>query len=263
LTGTSVAVGTEVKEGRFGMPRRIVCAGDSNTRGQYGASYVQLLAERLRGHDVTVTGAGVNGDCSYNLLQRLDGISALRPDAVTVLIGSNDAWSTLSAANSDKIVTRKNLPFAPTLSGYRENLAAIVARLGSETGARVALISLPVLGQDINSPAARASADFSEVVKATAAEYRLAYLPLHERQREYLGSSGAKVLPFPYGLTERYTSVLQHFLLRRSYDLIARRRKLALTTDFIHQNSRGATIIADLIDAFVRESSLMPSGADA
>lgn len=222
-----------------------------------------MLAERMNGHDITVTGAGVNGDCSYNLLQRLDPIIAQRPDAVTVLIGSNDAWSTLTDANARRIMKRKNLPVAPTLSRYRENLTAIVARLRAETDAQIALMSLPVLGQDVGSPAARASAEFSEVVKTTAAEHGLAYLPLHERQREYLDSSGAKALPFPDGLAERYTSVLQHLLLRRSYDGISRSRGLALTTDFIHQNSRGATIIAELIEDFVRQSSRMRSRADA
>jgi lysophospholipase L1-like esterase len=234
------------------MPTRMVCAGDSNTRGQYGVSYVQMLAERLGGNDVAVTGAGVNGDCSYNLLQRLDPIIEQRPDVVTVLIGSNDAWSTLSDANARKMMKRKNLPTAPSLSEYRENLAAIVARLGAETEARIALASLPVLGQDLGSPAARASEEFSEVVKTMAADHGLTYLPLHERQCEYLANSAAPVLPFPDGLAERYKSVLQHFVLRRSYDGIARRRRLALTTDFIHQNSLGATIIADLIEEFVR-----------
>ena len=225
-------------------------------------SYVHMLAERMKGNDITVTGAGVNGDCSYNLLQRLDQIIAQRSDAVTVLIGSNDAWSTLSDANARKIMKRKKLPVAPTLSQYRDNLTAIVARLRTETDAQIALVSPPVLGQDLRSPATQASAEFSEVVKTTAAEHGLAYLPLHERQCEYLNSSGARPLPFPDGMAERYTSVLQHFLLRRSYDGIARRRHLALTADFIHQNSRGATVIAELIEDFVRKSSLMRCSAD-
>ena len=180
---------------------------------------------------------------------------------MTVLIGSNDAWSTLSDANARKIVKRKNLPAPPTLSQYRENLAAIAARLRAKTDAHVALVSLPVLGQDLDSPAARASTEFSQVVKTTAAEQGFAYLPLHERQCEFLRTSGAEMLAFPDGMTERYTSVLQHFLLRRSYDSIARHRRLTLTADFVHQNSRGATIIADLIEDFVRESSLLHADA--
>jgi lysophospholipase L1-like esterase len=222
-----------------------------------------MLAQRMAGQGITVTGAGVNGDCSYNLLQRLDPIIALRPDVVTVLIGSNDAWSTLSDANARKIVKRKNLPAPPTLSQYRENLAAIAARLRAGTDAQIALVSLPVLGQDLDSPASSASKEFSQVVQTTAAEQGLVYLPLHERQCDYLVSSEAEVLPFPDGLGERYSSVLQHFLLRRSYDSIARRRRLALTADFIHQNSRGATMIADLIDDFVRQSMVMRCSADA
>lgn len=236
------------------MPTRIVCVGDSNTRGRLAASYVRMLAERLSGHDITVTGAGVNGDCSYNLLQRLDPIIAQRPDAVSVLIGTNDAWSTLSNANARNIVKRKKLPALPALGQYRENLTAIVARLRGETDAQIALVSLPVLGQDLDSPAARASEEFSRVVKTTAAERGVAYLPLHERQREFLLSNGAEPLPFPDGMGERYTSVLQHFLLRRSYDSIARRRQLVLTADFVHQNSRGASIIADEIENFVRSA---------
>lgn len=224
-------------------------------------SYVRMLADRLEGHGITVAGAGVNGDCSYNLLQRLDQIIAQRPDAVTVLIGSNDAWSTLSDANARRIMKRKNLPVAPTLSAYRANLTEIVARLRAETDAQIALMSLPVLGQDVASPSVRASTEFSEVAKATATEQAVAYLPLHERQREYLDSSGAKALSFPDGLVERYSSVLQHLLLHRSYDRIAQRRGLSLTTDFIHQNSRGATIITELIEDFVLKSSLMRSRA--
>ena len=235
------------------MHTRIMCVGDSNTRGQYAVSYVQMLADRLKGHGITVTGAGVNGDCSYNLLQRLDQIIAQRPDAVTVLVGSNDAWSTLTDANARRIMKRKNLPVAPTLSVYRANLTEIVDRLRAETDAQIALMSLPVLGQDVASPSVQASAEFSEVAKTTATEQGVAYLPLHERQCEYLDSSGAIALSFPDGMAERYTSVLQHILLRRSYDRIAQRRGLSLTTDFIHQNSRGATIIAELIEEFVRK----------
>lgn len=224
-------------------------------------SYVQMLADRLAGHGITVTGAGVNGDCSYNLLRRLDQIIAQRPDAVTVLIGSNDAWSTLSDANARRIMKRKNLPVAPTLSAYRANLTEIVVRLRAETDAQIALMSLPVLGQDVASPSVRASTEFSAAAKATATEQGVAYLPLHERQCDYLDRSGAKALSFPDGLVERYTSVLQHTLLRRSYDRIAQRRGLSLTTDFIHQNSRGATIITELIEDFVLKSSLTPGRA--
>jgi hypothetical protein len=48
------------------------------------------------------------------------------------------------------------------------------------------------------------------------------------------------------------TAAMQHFVLRRSFDSISRRRGLRLTTDLIHQNTRGATMIADLITEFLK-----------
>ncbi|HEX2214787.1 MAG TPA: GDSL-type esterase/lipase family protein [Mycobacterium sp.] len=236
------------------MTKRVVCAGDSNTRGQYGVGYVPILTERLCGGDVTVTAAGVNGDCSFDLLRRLDSIIALAPDVVTVLIGTNDAWCTLSEANARRMMKRKKLPEAPTLSRFRDHLQTIAVRLSAETDARIALVSPPVLGQDLDGPATRAGAEFSEAIKEVAAQHDLAYLPLHERQCETLRCSGVKALPFPGGLLQRYTSVLQHYLLGRSYDGIARRRGLVLTSDHVHQNSRGAAMIADLIEGFLHQA---------
>lgn len=239
------------------MTSRVVCAGDSNTRGQYGVGYVQVLNERLRGRDISITSAGVNGDGSFDLVRRLDAIIELAPDAVTVLIGSNDAWCTLSEANARRMVKRKKLPFAPTLSRYRDHLHTIAARLTAETDARIALMSPPVLGQDLAATPARVGADFSAVVKQVAAEHGTAYVPLFEQQCEHLRRSGAEALPFPDGMTERYTSVLQHYLLHRSYDTIASHRRLVLTSDHVHQNSRGAAMIADLIEEFLHHEGLV------
>jgi hypothetical protein len=42
--------------------------------------------------------------------------------------------------------------------------------------------------------------------------------------------------------------VLQRFVLRRSLDAISRCRDLLLTTDHIHQNSRGADTIVEVIE---------------
>ncbi|QZH69395.1 SGNH/GDSL hydrolase family protein [Mycolicibacterium farcinogenes] len=187
--------------------RTILCVGDSNTRGQYGVDYVAPLAARLRSHDVTVTGAGVNGDCSANVLQRLDSIIKQRPSAVVILIGTNDIWSTLSEKNAGRMVRRKQLPAAPTLGVFRENLAAITRRLRAQTDARIALMSPPVLGQDIASRAGHTGQRFSVAVEEVAAAHDVSYLPLHERQCGYLAVSNAPTVPLPPGTLERILSV--------------------------------------------------------
>lgn len=40
-------------------------------------------------------------------------------------------------------------------------------------------------------------------------------------------------------------------MLRRTLDDISARRGLSLTTDTIHQNTRGATLIADVVGEFL------------
>ncbi len=44
------------------------------------------------------------------------------------------------------------------------------------------------------------------------------------------------------------STVFQRFVLRRSLDAISQSRDLLLTTDFVHQNGRGAALIAEVID---------------
>lgn len=233
----------------------VMCLGDSHTRAQVGVDYIGMLKERTAGRPYVFTNAGVNGDLAHNLLQRLDSVIEQQPDVVTVLIGTNDANASLSEKNTRMMTKMKKLPVTPTIDWYRENLAAIAARLSEETDARVGLLSLPVLGQEIDSEPVRRAGEYSEVVKETAAAYGVSYLPLYECQLRHLRTVvRSPGIAFRDGRTLSSRAAMQHFLLGRSFDGIARRRGLELTTDFIHQNSRGAAMIADLTENFLRIS---------
>lgn len=88
------------------------------------------------------------------------------------------------------------------------------------------------------------------MVAEVAATDEVAYLPLHERQTEELRRADPPPIPYREVTPAAAVGVLlQHAVLRRSLDAIARRRGLVLTTDHIHQNSRGAALIAEVIDA--------------
>ncbi|KAA2267111.1 SGNH/GDSL hydrolase family protein [Solihabitans fulvus] len=233
-------------------PRRVVCLGCSITRGQVSADYVAMLEHRTEGGPFVFTNAGVNGDLAYNALQRLDSVIESRPDVVTVLIGTNDANASLTEKNTRMMTRMKKLPTRPTIDWYRQNLAAIADRLTGETGARVALLSLPTLGEELDSESVRRSAQYSAVVREVAEARSLAYLPLNERQTAYLTAGGhTPGIPFRDGRALSARAATQHFVLRRSFDSIARRRGLQLTTDLVHQNTRGATMIADLVAEFL------------
>ena len=229
-----------------------MCIGDSNTRGEYGVGYAEMLTQRLRDADVAVTADGVNGEVSHGLLQRLDPIIDQRPAVITVLIGTNDVWGTLSDANAQLLIKRCKLPYAPSAQSFQRHLGSIVARLRTETDARIAVLSPPVLGQDLDSAAVRTGRQFAEIATEITQQHAVDYLPLFEHQYDHLRLNDAAPVPLPSGERAWYSAMAQHLLLRRSWDRIGERRGLLLTTDHVHQNSRGATIIADLVEGYVR-----------
>jgi lysophospholipase L1-like esterase len=230
-------------------PLRVVSVGCSITRGQVSVDYVELLRQRFRAQPYSFTNRGVNYDLAYNVLNRLDQVIADDPDVVTVLVGTNDANSTLGESNRRLVTWLKRLPTRPTADWYRENLTAIVHQLRQRTHARIALLSLPVIGEELDSTPIRRAREYSAIVREVATANDVAYLPLYERQTEHLRAHNhAPGTRYRAGLSLSSTASIQHFMLRRSFDTIAVRRGLQLTTDTIHQNSRGASLIADVIE---------------
>ncbi|MER6946445.1 GDSL-type esterase/lipase family protein [Nonomuraea sp. NPDC000554] len=231
------------------MTERIVCVGDSITRGQVSVDYVELLRGRFRDRPYAFVNHGVNYDLAYNVSRRLDRIVAEDPHHVIVLVGTNDANATLGEANRRLLTLIRRLPVRPSAQWYADNLAAILQGLERRTYARVAVLSLPVIGEDLESVPLRRAGEYSAIAQEVAAAHNADYLPLHERQVEDLRTSGHRPgTRYRPGMMLSSTASTQHFVLRRSLDEIAERRGLRLTTDTVHQNSRGAGMIADLIE---------------
>jgi lysophospholipase L1-like esterase len=231
------------------MATRLSCLGDSITRAQVSVDYLDMLSRRHEPGELSLSRFGVNGDFAYNLLQRLDQVFATPSNVITVLIGTNDARASLAGYPMDRAMKRKQLPRRPDGAWFQDCLVAVVERLRAETDATVGLLSLPVLGQDLTAPGAKASEAYSRMIAEVAAAHGLAYLPLHERQVEEIRRTGAAPIPYREARHPAFNStVFQRFVLRRSLDAISRSRDLLLTTDFVHQNSRGAALIAEVID---------------
>ncbi|TCM36981.1 hypothetical protein EV648_12157 [Kribbella sp. VKM Ac-2568] len=64
----------------------------------------------------------------------------------------------------------KRLPTRPTIEWYRDNLVEIARRLSQERSARIALLSLPVIREDLDSEPVRRSARYSAMVGEVADE---------------------------------------------------------------------------------------------
>lgn len=243
------------------MTIRISCVGDSLTRAQHSADYVSLLGARHRPGEVSTQRFGVNGDFAHNLLRRLDDVVAVPADVVTVLIGTNDARASLPGYPVDQAMRRKGLPTRPSAAWFQDCLGRIVDRLRADTDATVGLVSLPVLGQDLTAAPAQASKEYSGLIAELAGSRGVSYLPLHERQVEEIERESPARIPYEELTAGRYLrTVFQRKVLRRHLDEISRRRGLLLTTDHIHQNGRGAALIAEVIDRWMVSEAVDDGG---
>ena len=215
--------------GEAGVPGSgpiVVAAGASTTRGTLGADWVGTL--RDRGH--RLVNAGVNGHTTADLLARLDtDVLACRPDAVTILIGANDV--------------RDGVP----PKTYRANLDAIVTRVRSGTTARIALLSLPPLGEDLDGELNVRLRDYNAAVEDVAGQPGVSYVPVHERMVDVLRQRGGEPTPSGFSFAVAYLAAAEHHLLGRDWDEVARGKGLHLLVDHLHLSDRGGAVVADLV----------------
>jgi lysophospholipase L1-like esterase len=229
--------------------RVVVCAGDSLTHGKASGDWVGLLQDQLGSREFVVVNAGWSGYLSASLLREIDDVVAARPDIVTVLIGSNDVMATTSDGWLASY-QRQDPPATPTIETYREWLDELVRRLVTETSARVALLDLPPISEDLGSMFNRRVNAFNEVVREVAAAHGAEVLPLNARLSGLIAAA-SPAPEFDGTGKDIKSSLLQHFLLRRRWDKISARAGRTVLTDNIHLNDRAAAEVAALVKAFV------------
>ncbi|HUT82835.1 MAG TPA: GDSL-type esterase/lipase family protein [Candidatus Bathyarchaeia archaeon] len=228
--------------------KRIVFIGDSLTNGLLGVNFTMIVAQVL-GNDYYYINAGINSQVAYNVLQRIDSVIKCEPDFITLLIGTNDAHHEINLYNLNPKKSL-NLPQHPSKEFYIENLKEIISKLQLKTNAKIALCSLPPIGEDEDSLAFKQSITYSNIIKELADENHLEYLPINEEMIAYLKdhSSNPK-----YSVEQRLIEqlIVKHFILGISFDKISERNGFHLVSDHLHLNTHSAKIIANLIVKFV------------
>jgi len=231
----------------------VVCLGASMVRGQVSYNFVNLLDQRMAKDGFQFINAGVAGDQAYNILMRLDSIIDYQPDFVIILVGTNDVTATLSPTLARISRLTRRFPQLPSAKFYQHNMLRIINALKEKTSAKIALISLPVLGEDLESIPNQCIKEYNALLKEIADEKQVSYLPFYELQEEYLREvQQGSGRPYESGGMLSIKALARHYLLRQSFDEISRKHHFLLVTDGIHMNSRGATFIADEIESFLR-----------
>jgi len=235
----------------------VVCFGDSITRGQVSANYVEMLEEYLGTEEYTLVNCGVNNDFSYNLLQRVDQVIALEPQVVTILIGTNDVIATLADFSLDVGLLIKGLPQLPDLEWYRANVVEIVERLKAGTHIQIGLASIPILGEDLDSLPNQRVKEYNHILMEIAGREQVRYIPVFERQAEAIMTTrSGRGRAFEGDLQLSVELLASRFLRKESYDSISQREGFTLLTDGVHMNNQGAEIIAHEIEAFIQTAHL-------
>ena len=240
--------------------RTVCCFGASLTSGTVSFNYLELLGARPALADFEFINHGVNGDLAWNGLQRLKDIVVEDPDFVTIMIGTNDVNATMSERNWLRYKSFNHLPTRPTLEWYEQNLKEIVVRLKKETAAKLALVSLAPIGEDLAHEANKKVEQYNKVVRRIAHDEDVDYLPLHEEMIAYLFAheeDRAKLGPmleYRDGLHNTANALGLHST-GLTWDEVSRRNGLLLLTDTLHLNSKGANIVADLIEGWLLKFS--------
>jgi lysophospholipase L1-like esterase len=89
---------------------RVVVQGASTAAGipfKHGGSFPSMLEHRLRasmpGREVEVINTAITAVCSYTLLDLVDDITAIEPDAVIVYAGHNEYYGVLGVGSSQQL----------------------------------------------------------------------------------------------------------------------------------------------------------------
>jgi len=232
----------------------VVCLGASIMRGQVSSNFIDVLVERMKRDGYRFVNQGVAGYEAYNVLIHLDSAINLKPDYVVILVGTNDVTATLNPTTARLSRLTKKLPQSHSAQFYRDNIHEIVRTLKENTSAKIGLISLPVLGEDLESLSNQRIREYNAILRRIAEQEQIKYLPVYERQEQYLKQNQHEPgRPFENGIGLSIMLLVCHYVLRQSFDTISKKNGFLLVTDGIHLNSQGATFIADEIELFLRE----------
>ncbi|MGJ4786541.1 SGNH/GDSL hydrolase family protein [Leptospira koniambonensis] len=238
-------------------PKKFVLfLGDSITHGTVSFNYVRNLSENPSLEKFTFVNEGINSRLTYQILEKIPDAVRLSPEHIFILIGTNDAKAALNEEEYKSYNKLWKLPEVPNISTYEKNLREIVNSLKSETHSKIHLISIPVLGEALDSAPLKQSIAYSEIIRKIAKDSGVSYLPFNESLVTELQKEPNHPEKIYAKNTPRlYWTVYKHFGLFQSWDQISEQAGRTFLTDDIHINEKAGKILLGMIQKELTESS--------
>ncbi len=242
---------------------KIACLGDSLTRGRVSYNWVKQLNSEFKNSAIEFNNQGKDGDLAYNGLQRIQKVLDLSPTIVTIQLGTNDILATSSEELLKRYMKGAKLPQVPTKEWYIENISLIVQQLRGCDIDHILLITIPILGEDLNSEINRTVADYNAALKQLAQVQALELLDFHQEMVNFLQSIKDKeMLGHQKGLVLMTKAIFRKYLLCQNWNTISEINGLFLLTDTIHLNQRSGEMLVGLIKKWIEENVVCGGGID-
>ncbi|MAI78518.1 MAG: hypothetical protein CL917_06245 [Deltaproteobacteria bacterium] len=236
----------------------VICLGDSLTRGNMSFDYVDALARRLEPSGYTVLNAGVNGELTWNILQRIDTITEAEPATVALWAGTHDARACESDSEAARYVRQKKLPQVPDEEFFRVNYMKILDRLAEIPRVKILLLSLPPLGELGGSQADTYLERFNALIEGEAHARGFQFLPIARLLRENLLADPPEAAPIYSDRASRALGIraaFYHYLLGWRWNRVSAHHGMKLLTDMIHLNARAGEMVVDGVEEAIRANS--------
>jgi lysophospholipase L1-like esterase len=231
-------------------------AGDSLTEGIYGENYVERIAKALYQGRYGLQGEAINagrgGDTVTSLLDRIDRpLHRYLPKWMILAVGSNDVWIPWLTTHSIGWwlwSQYRSLRFGqvPTtdLDQFAAAYRALIDKAG-QVGTRVLACTVSPLGERLSSPVNRRVARLNGVIKHVAAACQVPIADIWQASVEQLAPLPSRSSYLPGEWLFAWSD--RRRMRKARPDEVAERRRLCLTFDGIHLNSRGADLWSETI----------------
>ena len=233
----------------------IACIGDSLTHGNIGQSWVDYLRKEFP-NDIFLN-EGINANTTWQVLQRLEPNFECKPDLIILMIGTNDALGSFDIDSGLRYKKNNNLPEVPSFEKYKEQLVELIDKIGLSS--KVALCTLPPIGENKDSLVNQHVKKFNDYIKLVADDKNLSLLPVSDslwleiKSRSYQLKSDYNPKSFPL-IRRVFGGIFHHYLLKQSWNDIAKAKGQWILFDQIHLNERGAEIVFKLAKKFISKS---------
>lgn len=236
--------------------RTLVCFGDSNTHGNVSFDWVKRLRKIRK--DLNIFNAGINADLSFTLLHRMDDVIKCEPDFICILIGTNDANARLSPENLNRYRDRGKITENdnPSLESYLSNCQEILKKLQKETKAEIALITLPLLSEDLSFEGNTISSLYSQEIVQLSQTYGTSLLDFRNLQIDLLPKDRSKIKwaykRFRFMMN---ASLFIHYILLLPWNTVSKLFGNFSTTDNIHLNEHSGTLLLNLVNNWLPKNT--------